>query len=216
MLVNFVDYLEKIIYNAYEGTANSMVDTSKATRAFFRTNKQTCNDWFCRIRFNMINVSMRSGNYETTVRHSFEYLSYFASHNYQPNQDFELVVICLTRALVKLEAWQSLEGLHKYLSQTFKKLNFEWIKSSIEEAKGSLEMAADSYKRGFRKSYSTTLTTNVAKYECDRVFDCYFRLHDWESFMDWHSEYKSIYEKIDSESLRQQFEMSKYELNYVK
>lgn len=219
LLVNFVDYLEKIIYNAYEGTVNSFADISKVTKAFFRTNKQTCNDWFCRIRFNMINVSIRSGNYETAVRHSYEYLNYFVMHNFQLNQDFEAVLINLVRALVKLESWQSLEGLYKYLSQTFKKHNFEWIKSAIEEAKGSLELASDLYKKEFRGyilSKSSSQSTRLAKYECDRVFDCYFRLHDWESYMEWHSEYKSIYDKLDNENLRQQFDMTKYELNYVK
>ena len=43
LLVQFVEYLEKNIYNAYEGTAASMTQPSlKAIKIFFRTNKSTC------------------------------------------------------------------------------------------------------------------------------------------------------------------------------
>jgi PI-3-kinase-related kinase SMG-1 len=49
LLVQFVEYLEKNIYNAYEGTAASMTQPSlKAIKIFFRTNKSTCIDWFSR------------------------------------------------------------------------------------------------------------------------------------------------------------------------
>jgi PI-3-kinase-related kinase SMG-1 len=49
LLVQFVEYLEKNIYNAYEGTAGSMTQPSlKAIKIFFRTNKSTCIDWFSR------------------------------------------------------------------------------------------------------------------------------------------------------------------------
>jgi hypothetical protein len=49
LLVQFVEYLEKNIYNAYEGTAATMTQPSlKAIKIFFRTNKSTCIDWFSR------------------------------------------------------------------------------------------------------------------------------------------------------------------------
>ena len=52
LLVQFVEYLEKNIYNAYEGTAASMTQPSlKAIKIFFRTNKSTCIDWFSRKNF---------------------------------------------------------------------------------------------------------------------------------------------------------------------
>ena len=47
LLVQFVEYLEKNIYNAYEGTAVGMAQPAlKAIKIFFRTNKNTCIDWF--------------------------------------------------------------------------------------------------------------------------------------------------------------------------
>ena len=46
LLVHFVEYLEKLVYNAYEGTAVCLQPAAKLVKLFFRTNKSTCNEWY--------------------------------------------------------------------------------------------------------------------------------------------------------------------------
>lgn len=81
LLLEFVEYLEKLIYNSYEGTAVGQQQVSKPVKLFFRTNKSTCNEWFWRVRFSMINIALRSDHYEIAIRHSYEYIQYCLQHN---------------------------------------------------------------------------------------------------------------------------------------
>lgn len=99
LLVHFVEYLEKCIYNAYEGTAVSIpASSAKVTaflqfiwviknfwfvliKAFFRTNKNTCSDWFARVRYFLIHVCVKSGHFEIAVRNCQEYVQSAMQHN---------------------------------------------------------------------------------------------------------------------------------------
>lgn len=82
LLVQFIEYLEKNIYNAYEGTAVSIAQpTLKAIKIFFRTNKSTCIDWFSRVRYFIIHIAVKSGHYEISIRQSYEYIQNAIKHN---------------------------------------------------------------------------------------------------------------------------------------
>ncbi len=82
LLVQFVEYLEKNIYNAYEGTAVGMAQPAlKAIKIFFRTNKSTCIDWFSRVRYFIIHISIKSGHYEIAIRQSYEYIQHAIKQN---------------------------------------------------------------------------------------------------------------------------------------
>lgn len=80
IILHFVEYLEKLIYNAYEGTAVSLQPVQKAVKIFFRTNKSTCNEWFWRVRFFLINIAVKCNHFEIAVRHSYEYIHYALQH----------------------------------------------------------------------------------------------------------------------------------------
>ncbi len=45
LLVHFVELLEKLVYNAHEGTTVSLQPAPKQVKVFFRTNKSTCSEW---------------------------------------------------------------------------------------------------------------------------------------------------------------------------
>ena len=82
LLVQFVEYLEKNIYNAYEGTAVSIAQPPlKAIKIFFRTNKSTCIDWFARVRYLIIHISIKSGHYEIAIRQSYDYIQHTIKNN---------------------------------------------------------------------------------------------------------------------------------------
>lgn len=56
----------------------------------------------------------------------------------------------------------------------------------------------------------------LIQFQSEKIFECYFQLHDWQSYLAWHEEYKSILnENEDIESLKEQFE-NKIDLNYIK
>jgi hypothetical protein len=57
------------------------VSLLKAIRIFFRTNKSTCLEWFARVRFYIISLSMKTGNYEIAVRQSYEFIQYAQQHS---------------------------------------------------------------------------------------------------------------------------------------
>ncbi len=50
-------------------------------KIFFRTNKNTCNEWFWRVRFSLICICLKNAHYEIAVRHSYEYINYSIQHN---------------------------------------------------------------------------------------------------------------------------------------
>jgi PI-3-kinase-related kinase SMG-1 len=81
LLLHFVEYLEKLIYTAYEGLAVGQQLTSKPVKIFFRTNKSTCNEWFWRVRYFIVNICCKSGHYELAVRQSYEYIQHCVNHN---------------------------------------------------------------------------------------------------------------------------------------
>ena len=76
-----------------------------------------------------------------------------------------------------------------------------------------LEIASEGYKNYFKSTVSNALqnekqtinpanlSTNVAKFHLEKTFDCYFELHDWENFVEWHREYKeAIVDKFEGEN----------------
>lgn len=81
ILMHFVEYLEKLIYNAYEGTTVSCQPVQKAVKLFFRTNKSTCNEWFWRVRYFLVKICVKCKLYEIAVRHCYEYIQYAIQHN---------------------------------------------------------------------------------------------------------------------------------------
>ena len=135
ILLQFIESLEKLIYNAYEGTAVSLQPAQKAVKVFFRTNKSTCNEWFWRVRFYLIKICVKCNLYELAVRHCYEYIQYSIQHNLTSTADFDHIIICLVQSLTRLRAWQTLKGIHIWLTNLTKK-NYEWILAATEQARG--------------------------------------------------------------------------------
>ncbi|XP_042169899.1 serine/threonine-protein kinase SMG1-like [Oncorhynchus tshawytscha] len=75
LLLQFLENLEKLMYNAYEGCANALTAPPKGIRTFFYTNRQTCQDWLTRIRLALMRVGLLSGQPAVTVRHGLDLLT---------------------------------------------------------------------------------------------------------------------------------------------
>lgn len=70
MLLGFLDALEKLIYNAAEGSAFALRAPEKPVSAFFRLNNPTCQSWFNRIRTGVVIIAMHSQQPELVIRYA--------------------------------------------------------------------------------------------------------------------------------------------------
>ncbi|CAF0784356.1 unnamed protein product [Brachionus calyciflorus] len=224
LLLHFVDHLERLIYNAYEGIATGQHMVSKAVKLFFRTNKSTCNEWFSRVRFFLSLLSTKSGNYEIAIRHCWEYLQYCFQHNLTTSSEFDQIVQSLIKCYTKLGSWQQLLGLYEWLNKSIKKTGLEWIKIAAEEAQGKLEIACSGYKEILNKNLEDLKINNqssnshfsLVKYQTERIMECYYQLSDWNGYLNWFNELKLNHlDHLENQNLANQLE--KYiDLNYIK
>ena len=74
LLLQFMEQLEKSLYNAYNGCAVAISVAPKAARTFFRTNRGTCQEWLMRVRLSVIVIALQCGQPALAVRHAFELL----------------------------------------------------------------------------------------------------------------------------------------------
>ncbi|MEE6524039.1 hypothetical protein FKM82_023237, partial [Ascaphus truei] len=75
LLLQYLENLDKLMYNAYEGCSNALTAPPKVIRTFFYTNRQTCQDWLTRIRIAIMRVGLLAGQPAVTVRHGFDLLA---------------------------------------------------------------------------------------------------------------------------------------------
>nr|XP_053652652.1 serine/threonine-protein kinase SMG1-like [Cherax quadricarinatus] len=99
LLVEFVESLEKAMFNASDGCAVAVPPPNKSVRTFFRTNRQTCTEWLSRIRAAVIIVSLNCGRPEVAIRHSYKLLQELKDNNNTQGNDFERAVCYCARAL---------------------------------------------------------------------------------------------------------------------
>ena len=81
LLVEFVECLEKAMFNASDGCAVAPHLNNKSVRIFFTTNRQTCFEWLTRIRAAMITVSLNSGQPHVALRQSYKLLGELVEAN---------------------------------------------------------------------------------------------------------------------------------------
>jgi len=70
LLLGFLDALEKLIYNAAEGSAFALRPPEKPVAAFFRLNNPTCQSWFNRIRIGVVIIAMHVQQPELVIRYA--------------------------------------------------------------------------------------------------------------------------------------------------
>lgn len=144
LLLQYLENLEKLMYNAYEGCANALSAPPKAIRTFFYTNRQTCQDWLTRIRLALMRVGLLSGQPAVTIRHGFDLLTEIKNSNSQ-GPELEVVLMLLAEALCELRCPEAIQGLAAWgLSNTGRSL--AWLASVALQAEGRFEKASVEYQ----------------------------------------------------------------------
>ncbi|XP_028978964.2 serine/threonine-protein kinase SMG1 isoform X1 [Esox lucius] len=144
LLLQFLENLEKLMYNAYEGCANALTAPPKGIRTFFYTNRQTCQDWLTRIRLALMRVGLLSGQPAVTVRHGFDLLTEIKNSSAQ-GPELEVPLMMLVEALCELRCPEAIQGLAAWsLTNTGKSL--AWLTSVALQAEGRFEKAAVEYQ----------------------------------------------------------------------
>ncbi|MBN3303880.1 SMG1 kinase, partial [Amia calva] len=144
LLLQFLENLEKLMYNAYEGCANALTAPPKGIRTFFYTNRQTCQDWLTRIRMALMRVGLLSGQPAVTVRHGFDLLTEMRNTSAQ-GPDMEVPIMMLVEALCELRCPEAIQGLSAWSSANAGK-SLGWVSSVALQAEGRFEKAAVEYQ----------------------------------------------------------------------
>nr|CAH8855885.1 unnamed protein product [Trichobilharzia regenti] len=152
LLMRFLGYLERIIFNATSGFATALPRPSTTAALFFTANENTCTQWYNRIRNLLILISSdlplvsRTGLgpaievLSTTVHHSYSLLRIVSSYKSPNDRDVWLntlrqyggssdIIIHLSKSLHKLGAWEELEALAQWLDDLFtpQQNPFSWL-----------------------------------------------------------------------------------------
>ncbi|XP_023140718.2 serine/threonine-protein kinase SMG1 isoform X2 [Amphiprion ocellaris] len=144
LLLQYLENLEKLMYNAYEGCANALTAPPKGIRTFFYTNRQTCQDWLTRIRLALMRVGLLSGQPAVTIRHGFDLLTEIKNSSTQ-GPELEVPLALLVEALWEMRCPEAIQGLAAWSFLTLGK-SLGWLSSVALQAEGRFEKAALEYQ----------------------------------------------------------------------
>ena len=153
ILLDFVEELQKHVYNAYEGSV-ILPPASRQSTLFFRANKKVCEDWFSRICEPMMNAGLAVHCNDAVIQYctlrlqELKNLSVSALkeksraqvtdnlHNIKGRYRGDVLKVLrhISLALCKSSDPDSLIGLRKWVSITFSSLLGEENQSSSEAA----------------------------------------------------------------------------------
>ncbi|KFU93835.1 Serine/threonine-protein kinase SMG1, partial [Chaetura pelagica] len=146
LLLQYLENLEKLMYNAYEGCANALTSPPKVIRTFFYTNRQTCQDWLTRIRLSIMRVGLLAGQPAVTVRHGFDLLTEMKTNNsLSQGNELEVTIMMLVEALCELHCPEAIQGIAVWSSAIVGK-SLSWISSVAQQAEGRFEKATAEYQ----------------------------------------------------------------------
>ncbi|CAJ1075376.1 LOW QUALITY PROTEIN: serine/threonine-protein kinase SMG1 [Xyrichtys novacula] len=162
LLLQYLENLEKLMYNAYEGCANALTAPPKGIRTFFYTNRQTCQDWLTRIRLALMRVGLLSGQPAVTIRHGFDLLSEIKNSSPQ-GPELEVPLTLLVEALCELHCPEAIQGLASWSLLTTGK-SLSWLSSVALQAEGRFEKASLEYQD--QLSAVTGMDCSIKNSEC--------------------------------------------------
>lgn len=138
LLLQFLEQLEKVIYNASKGSI-VLPPVNRNVRVFFSKNSPTCNTWLSRIRLSIICMSLHCGQPALAVRNGFFLLQDNISN--LDKESFTQFMLQLLDALIVLKAHEVITGLAKKFNLTGE----PWIQGAKLEALGKYELAILEY-----------------------------------------------------------------------
>lgn len=195
MLLQFIEHLEKCIYNASEGCAIAMPQANKSVKSFFIANNNTCNEWLSRIRMVIIYIALNASEYNTAVRHGFALLKELEITNKINSAEFERATIFTTSALIHLKETESIYGLYIWCKslQDKKTKKYLWIKCAAEQSSKKYEMAIEGYKKILDEDQSKnnddeqgqSLEKDTRQFIYDQIYICLREFHNWSEIKSW-------------------------------
>uniref|UniRef100_A0A2C9LZC5 non-specific serine/threonine protein kinase n=1 Tax=Biomphalaria glabrata TaxID=6526 RepID=A0A2C9LZC5_BIOGL len=149
LLMNFMEHLDKLLYNAYEGCAVAMPAVHKTVKTFFRTNRNTCQEWLSRIRMALLTIATHCGMWALAVRQAFELLRDMEDAGNTQSPVFEQALVYLVQALCELNAPKTILGLYNvYQDSTGRSM--AWILAASEKASKRYEKAATEFQSSLK------------------------------------------------------------------
>ncbi|XP_050301026.1 serine/threonine-protein kinase SMG1 [Anthonomus grandis grandis] len=222
MLLQFIENLEKSIYNASEGCAVAMPQANKNVKAFFIANANTCNEWLSRIRMVVIHIALHSGENSLAYRHSQCMLKEIVIAGKAKSVEFERVAMFATLALLNLKESEALYGLYTWCKmQTGKR--FQFIKYSVDQAAKRYEIAVEGFKRILEEAKderdSNTskedkgLIDDIINFIQDQVVVCYKELNNWADLFEWYEYYHLYLGNVTENGKKYWFHTTDWECN---
>ncbi|XP_064478014.1 serine/threonine-protein kinase SMG1-like isoform X2 [Ornithodoros turicata] len=182
LLLDFLEHLDRAMYNAYEGSAGCLPSVGRAVRAFFRTNRATCEEWVGRVRPYAARLALRAGRPAIAYRHaSLALAAHGASRSSQDSQHSQdpLVLFDAASALVLLRCPDALVGLRIWSKATLEK-EHAWLDAAATHATGRFESAAEQYSSLLGES-----TGDQRAFLLQQVVECQRLLGDWQEALRW-------------------------------
>lgn len=227
ILMEFIEHLEKVIYNASEGCATAMAQPSKPVRLFFNTNASTCREWFSRIRIATVVASLHVGMSVTAIRHGQALLNDLSLTENVHGSEFERAVLYLAWAYLNLNESESIQGLYVWCSNIANR-KFNWLKVIAEHASRKYENAVRGYEKIIEQNLNEINETILEEdgsldkgkieinqllfsFMSDQVVECYKQVNNWEDLKLWKEK------EFNSLGLVQKNEnsLTKYSINQI-
>nr|XP_018895690.1 PREDICTED: serine/threonine-protein kinase SMG1-like [Bemisia tabaci] len=206
LLIEFLEHLEKGVYNAAQGTASAMLSPHKLVRNFFDTNKNTCEEWLTRNRMALMGVSLHAGIAAATIRHGFCHLQDLLDAGNSQTTEFQNAALHVAWAFSRLKEPDAIQGLFVWCRDVAG-VQLPFLESLTSQAASKYEASIESYKKlqildsveetSEGKSHAHVLP--VKKFVADQLTECYVALHDWSELGKW-MEVEKTYWNTDNDA----------------
>ncbi|KAH8290014.1 hypothetical protein KR044_000048, partial [Drosophila immigrans] len=186
MLLGFLDALEKLIYNAAEGSAFALRAPEKPVSAFFRLNNPTCQSWFNRIRIGVVIIAMHSQQPELVIRYAQQILQT------QKAQDcsYSQAIVYLAWALISCREADSLRGLHVWARAKSDKC-YQWLQHAADQASGRREQAIAGYRSVLgAEELQPELEPHTRQFVQAQLIECLQSTGQWTALLELRTQLK--------------------------
>ncbi|KAH8420242.1 hypothetical protein KR009_007952 [Drosophila setifemur] len=179
MLLGFLDALEKLIYNAAEGSAFALRPPEKPVAAFFRLNNPTCQSWFNRIRIGVVIIAVHVQQPEMVIRYAQQILLT------QKTQDatYSQAIVYLAWAWVSCQEADSLRGLCLWARSKSTK-SFQWLQHAADQAAGRRESALAGYRSLLAEEEPTELDAHTRQFVVAQMMQCLQDTGQWSQLVE--------------------------------
>ncbi|KAI1289435.1 Serine/threonine-protein kinase SMG1 [Halotydeus destructor] len=181
MMILFMENLDKLMYNAIEGSSIMLYSPSKVSRTFFRTNQATCTAWMTRNRKSIMMLALKNHDWATVWRHGEELLKDMLEIKAQASELYPILAM-IVEALVHLRCSDAISGYYAWSKSLG--INLVWLKPAIDEAKNKFESAIKGYRHYWDSKISNKQDVRD-EFINKRMIESYESVNCWEDAVKW-------------------------------